>query len=125
MGIRLERPDATQQGSQRELEALLDPAKAFSTPADVVRDPYLTLSEKRAILASWASDACAVPSSPSLRAPPLAPQPVSFDDVMDALQALDRLAADSPRPTPHYRRVLRRSEQSAARQPEHARHWAG
>jgi hypothetical protein len=110
MAIRLERPDANQQEGRLELEALLHPANAFSTPSDVVRDPDLTLNEKRAILASWASDACAVPSSPALRSPPLAANPVSFDDVMDALRELDKLAADRPRPTPHYRRVLKRSE---------------
>jgi len=42
-----------------DLEMLLHPANAFDRPADVVKDPDLTLSEKRAILASWASDACA------------------------------------------------------------------
>ena len=42
------------------LNDLLHPAQAFSHPADVVNDPDLTLNEKRAILASWASDACAV-----------------------------------------------------------------
>ena len=42
--------------------ALLHPAQAFSHPSDVVNDPDLTLNEKRAILASWASDACAVDS---------------------------------------------------------------
>lgn len=46
---------------------LLHPARAFDSPADVVKDPDLTLTEKCAILASWASDACAV--SPELRHP--------------------------------------------------------
>ena len=45
---------------QFDLDALLHPARAFAHPMDVVRDPDLTLNEKRAILASWASDACAV-----------------------------------------------------------------
>ena len=43
-----------------DLDDLLHPAQAFSHPSDVVNDPDLTLNEKRAILASWASDACAV-----------------------------------------------------------------
>ena len=47
-----------------DLNDLLHPAQAFSHPADVVNDPDLTLNEKRAILASWASDACAVESVP-------------------------------------------------------------
>ena len=53
------------------LNDLLHPAQAFSHPADVVNDPDLTLNEKRAILASWASDACAVESVPELRRAPI------------------------------------------------------
>ena len=51
-----------------DLDDLLHPAQAFSHPTDVVNDPDLTLNEKRAILASWASDACAIESVPALRA---------------------------------------------------------
>jgi hypothetical protein len=47
------------------LDDLLHPASAFGHPTDVVCDPDLTLNEKRAILASWASDACAVDSAPA------------------------------------------------------------
>ena len=36
---------------------------------DVVNDPDMTVQEKRAILASWASDACAVEAAPDLRRP--------------------------------------------------------
>ena len=76
-----------------DLNDLLHPAQAFSHPADVVNDPDLTLNEKRAILASWASDACAVESVPELRrAPVKGGRPVAFDDVMDALRALDACA---------------------------------
>ena len=50
-----------------EIDALLHPARAFSHPMDVVRDCDLTLYEKRAILSSWASDACAVEDVPELR----------------------------------------------------------
>ena len=71
-----------------EIDALLHPARAFSHPLDVVRDSDLTLYEKRAILSSWASDACAVEDVPELRHPfPAAT--VKFDDIMDALRALD------------------------------------
>jgi hypothetical protein len=86
-----------------DLDALLHPANAFARPADVINDPDLTLSEKRAILASWASDACAVEAVPALRQPP-GSDPVRFDDIMDALRELDRQS--NARPTPHYRRVL-------------------
>lgn len=71
-----------------DIDALLHPARAFSHPSDVVSDPDLTINEKRAILASWASDACAVEAAPDLRQPPNGPQ-VHFDDIMDALRGLD------------------------------------
>ena len=90
-----------------DLDALLHPAQAFAHPSEVVNDSDLTLSEKRAILASWASDACAVEAVPALRqAPGMAP--VRFDDVMDALRTLDRQANEQYKPKPHYRRVLAR-----------------
>jgi hypothetical protein len=89
-----------------DLDDLLHPAQAFSHPADVVNDPDLTLNEKRAILASWASDACAIESIPALRrAPTKGGSPVAFDDVMDALRALDARAAET---SSRYRRVVRR-----------------
>jgi hypothetical protein len=49
---------------------LLHPAQAFEHPSYVVNDPDLTLNEKRAILASWASDACAPEAAPHLRCAP-------------------------------------------------------
>ena len=78
-----------------ELDLLLHPAGAFRTPMEVVNDPDMTAQEKRAILASWASDACAVEAAPELRRPPSAP-PVRFDDIMDALKRLDGEAANKP-----------------------------
>src|SRR5256714_9169794 len=72
-----------------DLNALLHPASAFDHPRDVLNDPDLTRAEKRAILSSWASDACAIASAPGLRHPPGAKQPVTFDDIIDALRALD------------------------------------
>jgi hypothetical protein len=89
-----------------DLQALLHPAGAFSHPSDVVRDSDLTLNEKRAILASWASDACAVESAPALRVAPAGSRPVTFDDVMDALRVLDQQAGEYGKSRPHYRRVL-------------------
>src|SRR3954452_23673589 len=77
-------------GGELDLDRLLHPARVFSHPSEVVRRSDLTLEENRAILASWASDACAVEAVPALRRPPGAPRPVEFDDVMDALRALDR-----------------------------------
>lgn len=38
-----------------DFNALLHPGTVFETPGDVLDHPALTLAEKRAILASWAS----------------------------------------------------------------------
>ena len=78
-----------------DLDRLLHPAGAFRTPMEVVNDPDMTVQEKRAILASWASDVCAVEAAPELRQPPAAPI-VRFDEIMDALKRLDGDAANKP-----------------------------
>ena len=88
-----------------ELDALLHPARAFAHPINVVHDPDLTLNEKRAILASWASDACAVEAAPDLRVT-TSGRVVRWDDIMDALRTLDRETDGYGRPLPHYKRVL-------------------
>ncbi len=85
-----------------DLNDLLHPAQAFENPAAVVNDPDLTINEKRAILASWASDACALEAAPDLRAGPKG-SPVRFDDIMEALRTLDKQANGDK-----YRRALRR-----------------
>jgi len=77
---------------------LVHPASAYAHPRDVLRDPHLTTDEKRAVLSSWASDACAVQSMPGLRRLPGAAAPVSFDDIIDALRALDDDEPTPPRP---------------------------
>jgi hypothetical protein len=89
-----------------DLNDLLHPAQAFSHPSDVVNDPDLTLNEKRAILASWASDACAIDSEPALRYAPNGGRSIGFDEVMDALSALEKAAAGTE--SDRYRRVVRR-----------------
>ena len=76
------------------LDRLLFPARHFNHPDEVVLDRALDILEKRAILASWASDACAVDSMPALRKPPGAATPVTFDAVMDALRRLDDSRAE-------------------------------
>jgi hypothetical protein len=83
------------------IDELLHPANAFGHPSEVLDDPDLTLNEKRAILASWASDACA--TAPGLRARPHGP-PVPFDDIIEALRTLDKQAQGDK-----YRRTLRRN----------------
>jgi hypothetical protein len=91
-------------GTGFDIGRLLQPANAFANPMDVVEDRDLTLTEKRAILASWASDACAVEAAPALRHPD-GGGPVRFDDVMDALKELHRRHGDL-RSRPRYRRIL-------------------
>ncbi len=78
--------------SRLDIDALLHPANAFLHPIDVVRDRDLTLNEKRALLAAWASDACAIEAAPELRING-AGNVVRYDDIMDALRRLDREAA--------------------------------
>ena len=73
-----------------DLNAILHPGSVFDHPRDVLSDTTLSRAEKRAILASWASDAAAVNSCPSLRALPGANTTVSIDDILEALSALDR-----------------------------------
>jgi hypothetical protein len=90
------------------LDELLHPAQAFLHPAEVVADPDLTLNEKRAILASWASDACAVESAPALRDAGPGRPPVGFDDVMDALRSLDAQANEANANMRHRREARRR-----------------
>ena len=82
-------PSLAPETSDLALDRLLSPARHFKHPDDVLRDATLDLREKRAILSSWASDACAVESMPALRHPPGARQPISFDPIMDALRRLD------------------------------------
>jgi hypothetical protein len=61
----------------------------FRHPLDVAYHPSLEPEVKRAILASWASDAVAVEGKPGLRKPPDLARPVPVDDVLAALKALD------------------------------------
>jgi hypothetical protein len=77
--------------SDREIDQLLHPSRFYTRPSDVLADHLLTVEERRAILSSWASDAYAVESNPALRQPPHASEPVTFDEIMDALLQLDRL----------------------------------
>ncbi len=87
-----------------DLTELLHPAQAFSHPSEVLADPDLTRAEKRAILASWASDACALEAAPEPREAPHGPI-VRFDDIMDALRALDR---EDSEPLRRSERLMRR-----------------
>ena len=93
-----------------DLDALLHPGTLFDHPRDVVSHPSLTTSEKRAILASWASDASAIASCPSLRAPAGLKAPVTIDEILEALCELD----GGPRPPGGKPYRLRSAERIAA-----------
>src|SRR6476620_6110014 len=83
------RPTTATQDNIFDFNALLHPGTVFNHPRDVVGNQNLSLGEKRAILASWASDAAAVASCPALRAPEGLKQPVTIDEILEALHSLD------------------------------------
>ena len=72
-----------------DINALLHPGTIFDHPRDVLAHEALSISEKRAILASWASDASAIASCPALRAPAALKAPVTIDEILEALCELD------------------------------------
>jgi hypothetical protein len=79
-----------------DLNAILHPGSVYDHPRDVVADPTISHGEKRAILASWASDAAAVASNPALRELPGLRRLVTIDDVLEALSALDHRPKGPP-----------------------------
>jgi hypothetical protein len=72
-----------------DLNEILHPGSVYDHPHDVVADPTRSIGEKRAILASWASDAAAVTSNPALRELPGSHRRVTIDEVLEALSSLD------------------------------------
>ena len=97
-----------------EIDVLMHPAQTFDHPDDVVHDPDLTLNEKRALLASWASDACAVEAAPSLRRAPGSARVVSVDEILEALRELDKQAGENG--SSWVRRQVRRASIEAFRE---------
>ena len=92
-----------------DVDGLVHPSQIFEHPSDVVNDRDLSLNEKRAILASWASDACALQAAPALRKSPTG-RIVKFDEIMEALRALDKQAqASSLRPHRSRRQLAART----------------
>lgn len=88
-------PSLAPETNDIALDRLFAPARFFDHPIDVVGAPNLDVREKRAVLAAWASDACAVDSMPSLRQAPCTKRPVTFDDIMEALRLLDAEAGQA------------------------------
>ena len=72
-----------------DLNAILHPGSVYDHPRDVVADQTISIGEKRAILASWASDAAAVASNPAVRGLRGSRHLVTIDEVLEALSALD------------------------------------
>jgi len=84
-------PAATQPASFGAWQALVAPGDVFRCPKEVLAHPLLSRAEKRTILASWASDACALEDAPSLRClTGCKAEPVSVDAVLAALTELDQ-----------------------------------
>jgi hypothetical protein len=67
----------------------------WTQPEDVLADHSLSTDAKRAVLASWLSDAKAIPNAPALRMLESGAT-VAIDDIMDALRSLDTV--DLPEP---------------------------
>jgi hypothetical protein len=96
------RPTTALSSNVIDINYLLHPGTAFDHPKDVVAHPELTTSEKRAILASWASDAAAIASCPALRAPEGLKKPITIDEILEALQALDGGPYNPPHHPPRH-----------------------
>jgi hypothetical protein len=79
-----------------DLNRILHPGTAYAHPHEVVADPTISIDEKRGILASWASDAAAVPSNPVLRQLPGSYRRVTIDEVLQALSELDSEPKEPP-----------------------------
>ena len=78
-------------GLRAARERWLRPAVGFHHPRDVLKDPDLAREDKRAVLASWLSDASAVQDQPHLRWLLGTPEPVAAADIREALARLDQL----------------------------------
>jgi hypothetical protein len=87
---------------------VLRPTAHFDHPNDVLHAAHLSEQDKRAILASWASDQYAVESIPALRHYPGSPAPVSLDEVLGALRSLDGDAREEWKTSPDINRPARR-----------------
>ena len=83
-----------------DLNAILHPGSVYDHPRDVSADQTISIGEKRAILASWASDAAAVVSNPAQRELPGSRHVVTIDEVLEALSALDHRPKEPPRGKP-------------------------
>lgn len=88
-------------------------AALMNSPDDVVRDPTMTLAEKRAVLAAWASDAHAVEDAPALRRLDSGAI-VPVDEILTALRSLDARRVGSSDPGIVYRFPFARHQRKLA-----------
>ena len=102
------RPTTASDTNIIDINHLLHPGTRFDHPNEVVSHPELSLSEKRAIPASWASDA-AITSCPALRAPHGQKTPVTIDEILEALQPLDGGPKHPPGGKPNRLRSIARA----------------
>ncbi len=77
------------------LDWLVTPGLAFSHPNEVLDHPELSHAERRAILASWASDARAVEGAHWMRCVDNG-SVVTLEEVLRALRKLDSQVAARP-----------------------------
>jgi hypothetical protein len=103
------RPTTARDSNVVDINYRLHPGTTFDHPRDVVLHLELRLAEKRTILASWASDAAAIASCPALRAPEGLKHPVSIDEILEALQALDEGPRHPPGGKPNRLRSIDRA----------------
>ena len=92
MGRRSARASRARRARDRasDLEGFLVPETVFSHPFEVVDDDSLCRDEKRAILARWLTRICAQEAATRLKwMPPWPSEGAFFDDVMDALRAIE------------------------------------
>jgi hypothetical protein len=78
-------------------KALLDPARVFLEPREVVEHPLLSSAEKREILTRWLWDARRIDATAD-EAPSSGGEPSRLDEVLEALSALDAPGDQPPEP---------------------------
>ncbi|BAQ45827.1 hypothetical protein [Methylobacterium aquaticum] len=98
-------PSGLQPASFEAWQALVAPGAVFRHPREILAHPQLSRAEKRTILASWASDACALENAPALRClTGTRAEPVPLDAVLAALAELDQDAVPPVRREPPRKR---------------------
>jgi hypothetical protein len=103
-----------------------DATRTFSLPHELIDDPALSRTQKREILAEWASDASAIESFPALRLLQGTTFPVTLSAIRDALATLDgevleqREVEEYPRQEGAAKRRKNRSLHPSARERKHA-----